>query len=151
MLFIVKPHAQWTLFRRLILYNPNDLNANCIIVGSNLTLANQDQDTSGQLAPEDDAAINLPSSLFRRIANRSTVGLVFALYNDATLFPVGERNTNNARFIQTHVGSRVLAATVGEGLRFNNLGENVTLTLRLFSTEEVYITFKIVCQLHSLT
>ena len=108
------------------------------IPANNPTLGDQDQDTAGQLTPEDDATINLPSSLFRQIANRSTVGLFFALYNDATLFPVGERNTNNARLIQTQVGSHVLAATVGEGIRFENLEENVTLALRLLSIEEVY-------------
>lgn len=108
-----------------------------LVVGNNLTLISQDQDASGQLAPEDDAAINLPSSLFRQITNHSAIGLFFALYNDATLFPVGERNTNNARLIQTQVGSRVLAVTVGEGFRFDNLEENVTLALRLLFTEEV--------------
>lgn len=115
-----------------------------LIVGNNLTLADRDQHAPEQLAPEEDAVINLPPSLFRQIVNRSTVGLFFVLYNDATLFPVGERNTNNARLAQTRIGSSVLAATVGEGFRFENLEENVTLALRLFSTEEVYFVVELI-------
>lgn len=96
-----------------------------------------DQSPSGQLAPEQDAMINLPSSLFGRIENRSTVGLFFALYEDSTLFPVGERNTGNMGLLDTQVNSLILAATVASGITFDNLEENVTITLHALTTTEV--------------
>ena len=88
----------------------------------------------GQLSPQQDAAISLPASLFRTITDREDVGIFFALYNSSALFPVnGGINHNASR--QTEVGSRVLAATVGPGLNFPNLAENVTIVLRLVTTE----------------
>ena len=84
---------------------------------------------SGQLAPQQDAAISLPASLFQTITDREDVGIFFALYNVSTLFPVnGGRNRNEPR--RREVGSHVLAATVGPGLNFQNLMENVTIVLR---------------------
>ena len=87
----------------------------------------------GQLAPQQDAAISLPASLFQTITDREDVGIFFALYNVSTLFPVnGGRNRSEPR---REVGSRVLAATVGPGLNFPNLIDNVTIVLRLVTTE----------------
>ena len=88
----------------------------------------------GQLSPQQDAAISLPASLFQTITDREDVGIFFALYNTSTLFPVnGGINRNASR--RREVGSRVLAATVGPGLNFPNLAENVTIVLRLITTE----------------
>ena len=103
--------------------------------GNDLTLG--DQVTTDQLAPKQDAAINLPPSLFEQINDSSTVGLFFALYNDPTLFPVGEGNTDISGLKQTRVGSSVLATTVGPGISFENLEDNVTVTLRADIVEEV--------------
>ena len=88
----------------------------------------------GQLPLEQDAAISLPASLFQTITDREDIGIFFALYNSSTLFPVdGGRSRNEPR--RREVGSRVLATTVGPGLNFPNLMENVTIVLRLVTTE----------------
>ena len=87
---------------------------------------------SDVLPPEQSAAINLPASLFRNIDNRSFIGLFFALYDDSTLFPVGNTSRNDGGLLHTRVGSSILATTVGPGITFENLEENVTVTLRAF-------------------
>ena len=88
----------------------------------------------GQLSPRQDAAISLPASLFESITDREDVGIFFAFYDTPTLFPVnGGSNRDEPR--QTEVGSRVLAATVGPGLNFLSLLDNVTIVLRLVTTE----------------
>jgi hypothetical protein len=92
-------------------------------------LSDEDQVMPDQLPSEQDAAISLPASLFQTITDREDVGISFALYNSSTLFPVdGGRNRNALR--RREVGSRVLAATVGPGLNFQNLTENITIVLR---------------------
>ena len=114
--------------------------------GKDLTLG--DQVTTDQLAPKQDAAINLPPSLFEQINDSSTVGLFFALYNDPTLFPVGKRNTDISGLKQTRVGSPVLATTVGPGISFEYLEDNVTVILRTDIVEEVnnfYFTITELC------
>ena len=77
------------------------------------------------LLPQDqDAAISLPGSLFQIINDTGdNVGLFFAHYDTSTLFPVDRESVE--------VGSRVLAATVGPGLSFPDLMENVTIVFRL--------------------
>ena len=101
------------------------------IIGNNEFETNDgDEVLPGQLSPQQDAAISLPASLFQTITDREDVGIFFALYNSSTLFPVdGGKNRNESR--RREVGSRVLAATVGPGLDFQNLMENVTIVLRL--------------------
>ena len=88
----------------------------------------------GQLLPRQEAAISLPASLFEGITGREDVGVFFALYNMSTLFPVDRRRNINAPR-RPAVGSRVLAATVGPGLNFPELTENVTVVLRLTTNE----------------
>ena len=96
-----------------------------------------DEVMPGRLSSQQDAAISLPASLFQNIADREDVGIFFALYNTSTLFPVnGGRNRGDTR--RREVGSRVLAATVGPDLTFQNLTENVTIVLRR-TTEYVSI------------
>ena len=104
---------------------------------NNITLGGQGATASDVLPPEQSAAIDLPASLFRNIDNRSFVGLFFALYDDSTLFPVGNTSRNDEGLLQTRVGSPVLATTVGPGITFENLEENVTVTLRAFEVNEV--------------
>ena len=95
----------------------------------------------GQLLPQQDAAISLPASLFGTIADRENVGVFFALYNTPILFPVGGGNSTRARAPRrTEVGSSVLAATVGPGLNFSKLQDNVTVVFRL-STERFDVRF----------
>ena len=91
---------------------------------------------SGQLSPQQDAAIRLPPSLFEELNNLPNVGVFFGRYETSTLFPVG-RNISNGR--QTLVGSQVLAATVGQNLSLRNLPEPVTVTLKL-QTREVLVS-----------
>ena len=93
----------------------------------------------GQLSPQQDAAISLPASLFQTITDREDVGIFFALYNSSTLFPV-DRGRDRDAPRRREVGSRVLAATVGPGLDFQNLTENITIVLRL-TTNYVSIRF----------
>lgn len=89
----------------------------------------------GQLLPQQDAAISLPSSLFKTIKSRdmSNIGLFFAAYENAALFPVGREVDDSSTTEQTQVCSRVLAATVGQSISIENLkpNESVTVTFRL--------------------
>ena len=86
------------------------------------------------------AAAYLPASLFQSITNRTSVGIVFALYDTGALFPI----TNATQQYQetdasttTVVGSPVLGVTVGPGLNFSNLTESVRILLRLNEELEV--------------
>ena len=94
----------------------------------------------GQLSPQQEAAISLPASLFERILDQDIddIGIFFALYNTSDLFPVNSDGQN-----PTEVGSRVLAATVGPGLNFQNLQENVTILLRII-TNKVNLVVKLI-------
>ena len=88
------------------------------------------------LLPQQDAGINLPATLFSRIAGRTNVGVYFALYSRTVLFPTNEMRRNiSGEETVPEVGSRVFAATVGPGLNFTNLEEPVTIVLRLTSQE----------------
>ena len=91
-----------------------------------------DQVSPGELAPGQVAAISLPASLFQSISDREDVGIFFALYETPVLFPVNRRRDfdDNARR-QTAVGTNILAATVGPGLDFPKLSDNVTVVFRL--------------------
>ena len=91
----------------------------------------------GQLQPEQDAAVNLPASLFQEIDNHTTIGIFFALYDRPTLFPVNRESSVHSN--ETNVGSRVLSITVGPGLNFQDLEYNITIVLRLI-TENVRCT-----------
>ena len=75
------------------------------------------------------AAAFLPASLFQSITNRTSVGMVFAVYNTGVLFPITNASTT------TVVGSPVLGVTVGPGLNFSNLTEPVRILLRLNELE----------------
>ena len=95
----------------------------------------------GKLPVEQDAAISLPASLFERVNDQENVGVFFALYETATLFPVGGENSisdgNTTR--QTQVGSQVVAATIDSSQELTNLENPVTILFRLQfnSTTEV--------------
>ncbi len=83
----------------------------------------------GQLHPTQDAAVNLPASLFRQIDNHTTIGIFFALYDTPTLFPINKEKSVHSD--QADVGSPVLSITVGPGLNFQELEHNITIVLRL--------------------
>ena len=68
--------------------------------------------------------------------DREEVGIFFAYYDTPTLFVVaGQRESNSGAPKLSKVGSGVLAATVGPGLNFQNLTENVTIVLRLIANQ----------------
>ena len=90
--------------------------------------ATNDQLSSSDLLPGKDASIDLPPSLFDEITNRSVVGLFYALHVEPTLFPVGA--------VDKTVISPVLATTVGPNIKFENLQDNVTISLRTYYTTE---------------
>ena len=97
---------------------------------------------SGQLHPDQDAAVNLPASIFQRIENLKAIGIFFALYDTPILFPLNrERRVHNN---ETSVGSPVLSVTIGPGLNFQDLQNNITIVLRLFDNTDVRSR---VCQL----
>ena len=91
---------------------------------------------SGRLQPQQHAAISLPHSLFEMIGDRTDVGVFFVLYDRPTLFPVDGRRNNSDVPRQTDVGTRVLAATVGPGLNFQNLADPVVIVLRLVINDD---------------
>lgn len=93
----------------------------------------------GQLLEEQEAAIFLPASLFKAVGvqtSTTNIGIVFGLYENATLFPVGG-DVDNSQTIQTEVYSRVLAATVGQSITVENLQpeESVIVTFRLMNKQ----------------
>ena len=96
----------------------------------------------GQCAPQLDAFIGLPASLFGRIDDRPNVGIFFAYYELPIIFPVGGEHIGNLSK-KTVVGSQVLAATVGPSasLNFQNLNEPITIILRPKVTEGSVSTF----------
>lgn len=88
------------------------------------------------MLPQQDAAISLPSSLFKVIDSgfMPNVGLFFGIYENSTLFPIGGGgSSDNSAVKQTQVCSPVLAATVGQNISIKNLtsSESVTVTFRL--------------------
>ena len=83
----------------------------------------------GELSPLLDAAISLPNSLFELINSRSSSSLVFARYNESTLFPIdGGRSMNSSTPRQTVIGTDILAATV-VGETFTDLEEDMKVTV----------------------
>ena len=91
------------------------------------------------MSPRQEAAISLPASLFERIDDQENVGVFFAFYETATLFPVSGGNTDSNATIQTQVGSQIVAATVDSNQDLSNLENPVTIVFRLQlnSTSEV--------------
>lgn len=91
--------------------------------------------TPGQLFPQQDAAISLPSSLFKNIDSHAmpNISLFFGIYENATLFPIGGENGDSSAPRRIQVCSRVLAATVGQNISIEHLkpDESVTVTFRL--------------------
>ena len=85
----------------------------------------------GQLPPQQDAAISLPASLFRRVNDRENVAVFFAFYETATLFPVGGGSSDREAPRQTQVGSQILAATVDSAEELVDLEEPVTIIFRV--------------------
>ena len=83
----------------------------------------------GELTSQLNAAIGLPASLFQEINDRPNIGVFFAFYESSSLFPVATGVTGSP--IRNVVSSQVLAATVGSGIRFQNLSEDVTVVFRL--------------------
>ena len=90
---------------------------------------------SGQLSPEQDAAISLPDSLFQVVNDSGNVGVFFGLYQTSILFPVGGGSTDSNAPRQPQVCSQVLAATVGQNMSLQNLEQSVTVTFRLQEKE----------------
>lgn len=86
----------------------------------------------GQLMSGQQAAINLPASLFNHVTMPS-VGMFFGLYENATLFPVGGASTDSSASRQPQVCSHILSATVGQNIDFRELNseDSVMLTFRL--------------------
>ena len=72
----------------------------------------------GELPSGLDAAIILPNSLFEALSSHASSSLVFARYNESTLFPIdGGASMNTSARRQTVIGTDILAATiVGEAL-----------------------------------
>ena len=87
---------------------------------------------TGELPPGINIAVSLPPLLFERVNVRASSSLVFARYNESTLFPVnGGANMNSTTLRQTMVVTDILAATVVEET-FTDLDEdNVTIIFQL--------------------
>ena len=126
----------FSLLRRKL--NTNLSPACSLHAGNNKhTIDDGDQVIPGHLSPQQDGAISLPASMFKTITDQEEVGIFFAYYDTLTLFPVtGQKDVNTDAQKQSKIiGSGVLAATVGPGLNFQNLTENVTIVLRLISNQ----------------
>ena len=98
-------------------------------------LGSGNQVRPGELSSQQNAAIVLPGSLFKRI-NQPTVGAVFGVYESTNLFPVAGTDYNDS--IVTEVGTHILSATVGNTTaHLDDLTEPVTVTLRLNINDSV--------------
>ena len=103
----------------------------------------------GELAPQQEAAISLPASLFERVNDQESVGVFFAVYEMATLFPVTPAITNNNNnnvnsTLETQVGSQVVAATVDSGQEITDLENPVTIVFRLQFNSSFEVKTKLV-------
>ena len=99
-------------------------------------LGSGNQVRPGELSSQQNAAIVLPGSLFKRIINQPTVGAVFGVYESTNLFPVAGTDYNDT--IVTEVGTQILSATVGNtSIHLDDLSEPVTVTLRLNINDSV--------------
>ena len=103
--------------------------------GNRQELVPSDPMTPLQLSSQQDAAVNLPRSVFQQINNSENVGVFFGRYEAATLFPVDGGSATSSVRRQAQVCSHVLAATVGQNVSIQNLEEPVTVLLRLQSKE----------------
>ena len=101
-----------------------------IIAGESLTELTTSSDiVPGELPSGLDAAIILPNSLFEALSSRASSSLVFAHYNESTLFPVnGGASTNTSAQRQTVIGTDILAATV-VGETFTDLDEDMNVII----------------------
>ena len=86
-----------------------------------------------QLSLGEQASIDLPSTLFNQLENRSLVGIFYGLYTQPTLFPIGTMSTESR---QRNIISPVLATTVGPNIDFENLPDSVTVLLRTSITNQ---------------
>ena len=85
--------------------------------------------TMTALPVDQDAFIILPASLFQRTTSE-VVGIGFTFYETAAFFPLSEDSPFNRV-----IGSPVIGALVVPGrFNFSDLGENVTIFLRLTQT-----------------
>ena len=99
-------------------------------------LGSGNQVRPGELSSQQNAAIILPGSLFKRI-NQPTVGAVFGVYESTNLFPIAKTNYNHDTIV-TEVGTHILSATVGNtSIHLDDLSEPVTVTLRLNMNDSV--------------
>ena len=87
----------------------------------------------GELPSGLDAAVILPNSLFVTVSSRASSSLVFARYNESTLFPVdGGASMNSSAPRQRVVGTDILAATVvGEAFTHLDKDMNVIVIFQL--------------------
>ena len=109
------------------------LNYSFLFIGGNQSVL--DLRMPSQLSFEQDAGIRLPPSLFEKIKDQENVGVFFGRYETATLFPLSRDNGNVDTMRQTQVCSQVVAATVGQNLRLQNLTQPVTVTLKLLNKQ----------------
>lgn len=83
--------------------------------------------------------ISLPGSVFERISDTNTTGLVFTLYGESTLFPTRNR-TNNSSATMTVVGSQIIAANIAQrNTTFEDLSEPIIVLLPLEIGDKVSV------------
>ena len=76
----------------------------------------------------------LPASLFQSIANRTSLEVVYAVYDSGVLFPITnatEQVPGTNASITTVVGSPILGTIVGAEQNFSDLAEPVKILLQL--------------------
>ena len=104
----------------------------CLDLGYGHMTLPSENGTDAQLSPQQEAVIHLPMSLFENINDHQNIGMFFTFYNMSTLFPVGERDTENSIPSHVKVGSSIISATVGgDNWIFENLTEAVQISFRI--------------------
>ena len=95
------------------------------------------------------SSISLPGSIFQQVnTTTNSTGLVFTLYRESTLFPVGRRTLSSSNTAVTQVGSQIIAASIVQDTIFENLQDLVTVQLWLELNEMVGDYTCIITSLH---
>ena len=88
--------------------------------------------SSGADTLQRDAAVDLPASLFHKLDDRTSIGIFFGLYETASLFPIGGKNSS---LRTTELYSQVLAVTVGKNLTIQNLEHPIVVLFKTHNKE----------------
>ena len=108
------------------------------MIGNGISIPSNSTVELSSLSTATIPTISLPGPVFERISDTNSTGLVFTLYGESTLFPVGNQSSSDNNNSRTIVGSRIIAANVAQSnTSFEDLQEPIIVVLPLEIGEEV--------------